>query len=69
MMVLGESCEGTSDVYCNGPLEPSTTYYMALRAFTEDGKFTDAPFSDPIKTSMCSFNAQENYVHLYIFWS
>ena len=52
-MVLGESCEGSSsDRFCNGPLEASTTYYVALRAFTEDGQFNDAPFSDPIKTSM-----------------
>ena len=51
-MVLGESCEGSSpNVFCNGPLEPSTTYYVALRAFTEDEQFSDAPFSDPIKTS------------------
>ena len=50
-----DSCdENNLDVYCNGPLEENTDYYVALRAYTSKGDYTDGPFSAPIRTGKWS---------------
>ncbi len=54
------SCdENNKDQYCNGPVKPEETYYVKLRAYTQDGLFADTAYSQPILTSM--------HAHSYIF--
>ncbi|KAJ8032177.1 Receptor-type tyrosine-protein phosphatase dep-1 [Holothuria leucospilota] len=38
------------DEYCNGPLQPSTSYRVALRGYGVDGTYTDSLWSDPAVT-------------------
>ena len=44
------TCDETSVGACNGMLSAKTTYYVKLRATTEDGTFADTPFSEGITT-------------------
>lgn len=39
-----ERCERVRRPYCNGPLKPSTTYHVKLRAFTAPDKYTDTEY-------------------------
>ena len=47
-----ETCDEKTKGACNGKLSPSTAYYVKLRAFTENGLFTDTGFSEAITTGM-----------------
>ncbi|XP_039746101.1 tyrosine-protein phosphatase 10D-like isoform X2 [Pararge aegeria] len=42
--VGAEQCDG-AEHYCNGPLKPATRYYVKLRAFTAQDKFTDTAYA------------------------
>ncbi|ODM90113.1 Tyrosine-protein phosphatase 10D [Orchesella cincta] len=39
------SCNPNKKVYCNGPLRAGRTYFVKIRAFTDDDKFGDTVFS------------------------
>ncbi|XP_064538803.1 tyrosine-protein phosphatase 10D isoform X1 [Drosophila montana] len=43
-------CEKHRTGYCNGPLKSATTYRIKVRAFTDEDKFTDTVYSEPITT-------------------
>ncbi|EDV44425.2 uncharacterized protein Dana_GF20352, isoform B [Drosophila ananassae] len=43
-------CKKTEGGYCNGPLRAGTTYRIKVRAFTDEDKFTDTAYSEPIAT-------------------
>lgn len=43
-------CEKHDTGYCNGPLKSATTYRIKVRAFTDEDKFTDTVYSEPITT-------------------
>ena len=45
-------CTADSDAYCNGPLQPDSAYFLALKAFTEHGLYRYTGWSAPVKTSM-----------------
>ena len=52
LLKLDEDCSGRSDTeYCNGPLDSSSNYYIALRAYSEGNVFQDGPFSEAVSTS------------------
>lgn len=40
--------------YCNGPLDPDTTYYFFLRGYTEGQLYTDTAVSSPVTTCKCT---------------
>ncbi|CAL4061233.1 unnamed protein product, partial [Meganyctiphanes norvegica] len=42
--------------YCNGPLNPGTTYRVKIRAFTSSDKYADTYYSHPIITDSESSN-------------
>ncbi|KAH8275987.1 hypothetical protein KR018_000494, partial [Drosophila ironensis] len=49
--VIGTAnCEKHQTGYCNGPLRAGTTYRIKVRAFTDEDKFTDTAYSEPIAT-------------------
>lgn len=50
--VLGaEECDKNNrNDYCNGPLKAQTDYYVMLRGYTEEGRYSDTPYSEPIHT-------------------
>ena len=39
------SCSTTKKVYCNGPLKAGRTYFVKIRAFTDNDKFSDTVYS------------------------
>ncbi|XP_032594468.1 tyrosine-protein phosphatase 10D [Drosophila grimshawi] len=43
-------CDKHRPGYCNGPLKSATTYRIKVRAFTDEDKFTDTVYSEPITT-------------------
>ncbi|XP_002010656.3 tyrosine-protein phosphatase 10D [Drosophila mojavensis] len=43
-------CDKHRTGYCNGPLKSATTYRIKVRAFTDEDKFTDTVYSEPITT-------------------
>ncbi|XP_034475504.1 tyrosine-protein phosphatase 10D isoform X1 [Drosophila innubila] len=45
-----DACDKHRTGYCNGPLKSATTYRIKVRAFTEENKFTDTAYSEPITT-------------------
>ncbi|XP_022109995.1 uncharacterized protein LOC110989723 [Acanthaster planci] len=49
--VVGEESPCPNSGFCNGPLDPITPYRIAIRAFTENGLYTDTPWSDVITTT------------------
>ncbi|XP_052810165.1 tyrosine-protein phosphatase 10D-like [Mya arenaria] len=50
MFEIGSETGCEDRTFCNGPLKPDTTYYVALRAYTTM-QFTDTPFSEAVKTA------------------
>ncbi|ALC49140.1 Ptp4E [Drosophila busckii] len=49
--IIGSAnCELPRSGYCNGPLKSATTYRVKVRAFTDEDKFTDTVYSEPITT-------------------
>ena len=42
-------CELKID-FCNGPLKAGSTYWVKVRAFTGENKYTDTEYSEPIVT-------------------
>ncbi|XP_034102498.1 tyrosine-protein phosphatase 10D isoform X2 [Drosophila albomicans] len=49
-IIGSDGCEKRTIGYCNGPLKSATTYRIKVRAFTEENKFTDTAYSEPITT-------------------
>ncbi|ELU17382.1 hypothetical protein CAPTEDRAFT_220711 [Capitella teleta] len=46
------NCGIGDESYCNGPVQPESTYYVAVVGYTENGLHAVGPFSDPIRTGM-----------------
>ena len=47
---------GSTDIVCNGPLEPGTEYQYKYRAYTsldDDDAFVESVYSDAISTGTC----------------
>ena len=63
------SCSRSSEGYCNGPLNPVTTYYVALIGYNEVGGYSIGEFSEPIQTGdePIQTGEQHEYLKCFIF--
>ncbi|XP_078584040.1 phosphatidylinositol phosphatase PTPRQ-like isoform X2 [Branchiostoma floridae x Branchiostoma japonicum] len=66
--VIGEEkdCESQNKRFCNGPLNPGTTYRAKLRAFTVNGWYADSDYSEPLKTAGPTVSERQKQMYVVI---